>query len=315
MMRAIDNISASVTRARHKLCDHIDACAIEDERFEINQSTIDLCALVEYAIRGFSSSQRERIKVACGAPMSAFVDAVRVERVISHFVELALCASQPDHRISVSVERRGERAALVITTGGTLPSSVLRFAFEQARASLAHGFRGSRGLFVARHAIEAHGGTVSLLAQPEHQMAIVIDLPLPLPPPVKRRERAHQGTSVLVVDDNADQLEALVRLLRLDGFDAGCAATGSEALASLMISTADVLLVDVQLPDMKAADLIFQARARMPQLPAVVMTGYPREHPAVATALQAAYTRYVPKPLNLRVLYRELGRALEVRAP
>jgi DNA-binding NtrC family response regulator len=146
-------------------------------------------------------------------------------------------------------------------------------------------------------------------------MSIVIDLPLPLPPPLKRRERPQQGTSVLVVDDNADQLEALVKLLRLDGFQAGYAANGSEALASLVTSTADVLLVDVQLPDMKASDLIRQARAHMPQLPAVVMTGYPREHPAVATALQAARTRYVPKPLDLRVLYRELGRAVEVRVP
>jgi DNA-binding NtrC family response regulator len=73
-----------------------------------------------------------------------------------------------------------------------------------------------------------------------------------------------------------------------------------------------VLLVDVQLPDMKASDLIRQARAHMPHLPAVVMTGYPREHPAVASALQAARTRYVPKPLNLRLLYRELGRAVDV---
>lgn len=314
MKRAIDNITASVTRARHKLRDHMDARAIEDERLEITQCTIDLCALVEYAIRGFSSTQRERIELGRDAPLSAFVDAARLERVVSRFVELALRASQPDHRISVSVQRRGERAAIVITTGGTLTSSVLRLAFDQARTSLAHGFRGSRGLFVARHAIEAHGGTVTLLAQSEHKMSIVIDLPLPLPPPVKRRERPHQGTSVLVVDDNADQLEALVRLLRIDGFEAGCAATGSEALASLLTSMADVLLVDVQLPDMKAADLILQARARMPQLPAVVMTGYPREHPAVATALQAAHTRYVPKPLNLRVLYRELGRAVEVRA-
>ena len=146
-------------------------------------------------------------------------------------------------------------------------------------------------------------------------MSIVIDLPLPLPPPNPRRERPHEGASVLVVDDNADQLEALVKLLRLDGFEAGCAANGREALASLVTSTADVLLVDVQLPDMKASELIREARARMPQLPAVVMTGYPREHPAVTAALQAARTRYVPKPLDLRVLYRELGRAVEVRVP
>lgn len=320
MKRAIDyikasHISASVTRARHKLRDHIDMRAIAEDGLEIRRCTTELCALVEYAIRGLASVHRERIVLACPAPMSVFLDAARVERVISRFVELALSASQPEHHIRVSVERRGERAAIVITTGGMLTSSVLRLAFDQTRTALTHGFRGSRGLFVARHAIEAHGGTVSLLSQPEHKMSIVIDLPLPLPPPVKRRERPQHGTSVLVVDDNIDQLEALVRLLRLDGFSAGCAMNGSEALASLVTSTADVLLVDVQLPDMKASDLIRQARAQKPQLPAVVMTGYPREHPAVTAALQAARTRYVPKPLDLRVLYRELGRAVEVTAP
>jgi CheY-like chemotaxis protein len=241
-----------------------------------------------------------------------FVDAARVARVISRYVELALSASQPGKRISVAIEKREARAAVVITTGGMLTASVLRLAFDQSRSSFAHGFRGSRGLHVARHAIEAHGGAVSLAPHTENQMSIVIELPLPLPPPSRRERRPANGTSVLVVDDNIDQLEALVKLLRMDGFEAGSAASGTEALASLLNGRADVLLVDVQLPDMKAAELIRRARAHVPQLPAVVMTGYPREHPFVATALQAARTGYVAKPVDLRVLYRELGRAVEI---
>lgn len=310
MKRAIDHLSASVTRARHKLRDRIDARAIADDNLSITRSTTELCALVEYTLRALPPADRERVVFTCDAPVSVFVDASRVARVFSRFVELALSASQPGKNISVAIEKREVRAAVVITTGGMLTSSVLRLAFDQARTSLAHGFRGSRGIFVARHAIEAHGGAVSLLPQTEDRMSILVELPLPLPPPAPRERRPMNGTSVLVVDDNADQLEALVKLLRMDGFDAGSASTGSEALASLLSGRADVLLVDVQLPDMKAAELIRRARAHAPELPAVVMTGYPREHHLVATALQAARTHYVPKPVDLRVLYRELGRAV-----
>lgn len=314
MKRAIDHLSASVTRARHKLRDRIDAKAIADDTLCITRSTTELCALVEYTLRAFPPVDRDRVVFTFDTPVSVFVDASRVARVISRFVELALSASQPGKNISVAIEKREARAAVVITTGGMLTSSVLRLAFDQSRTSLGHGFRGSRGIYVARHAIEAHGGAVSLLPQTDDRMSIVVELPLPLPPPTRRERRPKTGTSVLVVDDNADQLEALVKLLRLDGFDAGSAASGTEALATLLNGRADVLLVDVQLPDMKAAELIHRARTHAPQLPAVVMTGYPREHHLVATALQAARTGYVPKPVDLRVLYRELGRAVALDA-
>ncbi len=314
MKRAIDHLSASVTRARHKLRDRIDARAIADDTLAISRSTTELCALVEYTLRALPPPDRERVVFSCESPISVFVDASRVARVISRFVELALSASQPGKSISVAIEKRDVRAAIVITTGGMLTSSVLRLAFDQARSTLGHGCRGSRGIYVARHAIEAHGGAVSLLPQTDDRMSIVVELPLPLPAPSPRASRPKLGMSVLVVDDNADQLEALVKLLRMDGFDAGSAGSGQEALATLSSGRADVLLVDVQLPDMKAAELIYRARAHAPQLPAVVMTGYPREHHLVATALQAARTGYVPKPVDLRVLYRELGRAVDVDA-
>src|SRR4051812_34381072 len=112
MKRAIDQISASVTRARHKLRDHIDSWAIADDGLEITRSTTELCALVEYAVRGFGTFERARIMLSCSTPMSVFIDTSRVERVISRFVDLALSASQPGHHISVSVEKHPTRAAV-----------------------------------------------------------------------------------------------------------------------------------------------------------------------------------------------------------
>jgi CheY-like chemotaxis protein len=292
----------------------MDARAIADDTLAITRSTTELSALIEYTLRAFPPVDRERVVFTCDSPVSIFVDASRVARTMSRFIELALSASQPGKSIAVSIEKRESRAAIVITTGGMLTASVLRLAFDHARSSLAHGFRGSRGIYVARHAIEAHGGSVSLSPQTDDRMSIIVELPLPLPPPAPRARKMKTSTRVLIVDDNADQLEALVKLLRLDGFETGSATNGTEALASLLSGRADVLLVDVQLPDMKAAELIHRARAHAPQLPAVVMTGYPREHHLVATALQAARTGYVPKPVDLRVLYRELGKAVDVDA-
>jgi CheY-like chemotaxis protein len=120
----------------------------------------------------------------------------------------------------------------------------------------------------------------------------------------------HARLAVLLVDDNQDQLAAMAKLLQAAGIHSHVASSGRDALALILQHPPDVLVVDGQLADMTAADVIARARQLAPHLPAMVVTGYPPDHPTVAPALAASKGAYVAKPVDLATFYRELTRAL-----
>lgn len=81
---------------------------------------------------------------------------------------------------------------------------------------------------------------------------------------------------VLLVDDEPVVTTALGTYLRRRGHSVGCVTSAEEALARLEAGERfDVLLVDKNLPGMNGIELVRRVRTIQPELPAVLMTGYP----------------------------------------
>jgi CheY-like chemotaxis protein len=86
--------------------------------------------------------------------------------------------------------------------------------------------------------------------------------------------------SILIVEDNGTARLALSHHLETEGWRVTVAGSKAEALDRLRAGDAvDVLLVDYGLPDGKGDALAREARAQLPQLPIVYMSGYPRLAP------------------------------------
>ena len=80
--------------------------------------------------------------------------------------------------------------------------------------------------------------------------------------------------SVLVVDDEPQVRRLLTRMLDEEGFAVTPAACGAEALA-LLVDPADVVVLDMRLPDLNGLDVARQARKRWPDLPILFISAYP----------------------------------------
>jgi CheY-like chemotaxis protein len=79
---------------------------------------------------------------------------------------------------------------------------------------------------------------------------------------------------VLLVEDDDDNRELMGEVLEAAGFAVVPAASGAEALDALSAAPVDVVLTDLGLPGMGGLELAREARARVPRLPIVVVTGY-----------------------------------------
>ncbi len=117
---------------------------------------------------------------------------------------------------------------------------------------------------------------------------------------------------LLIVDDEKLHLEALCTLL----LDAGYEVTGCEdpnqAMRVLREQSFDLLLSDLQMPDMDGVELARQAAAVDPDLVAVLMTGHASLDSAVE-AMKAGVLDYIYKPFRMSEIMPVVLRALEVR--
>ncbi|MDA1015856.1 MAG: response regulator, partial [Planctomycetota bacterium] len=108
---------------------------------------------------------------------------------------------------------------------------------------------------------------------------------------------------ILVVDDSAmDRKLAGGLLEKNEEWEVVYAGNGLEAIELIELHQPDVVVTDLQMPEMDGLKLVQQAKERFPTIPVVLMTARGSEEIAVQ-ALQSGAASYVPK----RVLARELA--------
>ena len=117
---------------------------------------------------------------------------------------------------------------------------------------------------------------------------------------------------LLVVDDEARQMEALCRTLTPEGYDVTGFSVPQDALAALQAEPFDVLLTDLMMPGMDGLALLTAALQIDPDLVGVMMTGQGTVSSAV-DAMKIGALDYILKPFNLSAIRPVLARAVGVR--
>ena len=105
-------------------------------------------------------------------------------------------------------------------------------------------------------------------------------------------DKGHPRT-ILIVDDNQGLISLIRRCLARDGFHTAVAYNGQEALNWLSHHQADLLLLDLQLPDMTGEDLINHLDHRTITLPFIVVTGQGDERLAVKMMKRGARDYFI----------------------
>jgi two-component system NtrC family sensor kinase len=117
---------------------------------------------------------------------------------------------------------------------------------------------------------------------------------------------------ILVVEDHAETLNTLRRLLERDGHEVRTAATMHDALLVADDWFFDALLSDIALADGDGWELLQRLRASR-NFHAMAMSGYGGE-PERQRSVAAGFACHIQKPFDPTVLRRELQKAGEARA-
>ncbi len=114
-------------------------------------------------------------------------------------------------------------------------------------------------------------------------------------------------TTILIVDDSLVSRELARGCLADSNLITVFATNGREALESIERDMPDLVLTDLQMPEMDGLELVQEIKASFPMLPVILMTAHGSEEIAV-TALKTGAASYVPK----KNLVRDLEQTIRV---
>ncbi|MCL2381776.1 MAG: response regulator transcription factor [Treponema sp.] len=117
-----------------------------------------------------------------------------------------------------------------------------------------------------------------------------------------------EGTTVLVVDDEAKILEIVKTYLQRDGYTAFTAQTGAQAMSVMRDYPVSMLILDLMLPDMTGEEICRAVREQS-EMPIIMMTAKTDEE-SVIGGLRLGADDYVTKPFSPRQLMARVSAAL-----
>ncbi len=123
---------------------------------------------------------------------------------------------------------------------------------------------------------------------------------------VLKNEDGGQPT-VLVVDDDEGLQSLFKEFLKKAGFGRVVVGTGAEALTHAEKQRFDLVFLDLKLPDIPGDELYSRIKAMYPDLPIVIITGYP-DSEILTKILSSGPVTVIQKPIE----YEQLNRTVKI---
>jgi two-component system cell cycle response regulator DivK len=123
------------------------------------------------------------------------------------------------------------------------------------------------------------------------------------------------GSRILVVEDNEKNMKLFRDVLQANGYETLEATTGERAVALTLEHTPDLVLMDIQLPDIDGIEALGRLRAdeRTASIPVLVLTAQAMDGDR-ERFLAAGFDDYISKPVNIASFIATVRQYCEARS-
>jgi len=279
------------------------------------------------ALRASASGLAFQSVLEDGVPDQVVGDPLRISQVLRNLAGNALKFTQAG-QVSVHVRPEsvdGSKVTLrfsVADTGIGIPPEKHRLIFEpftQVDGSTTRKYGGTGlGLSISSGLVQLMGGRIWVESELGRGSAFHFTVPLDLAAgqagafvgPAEIPERAKKRLRILVAEDNSVNQRLATRLLEREGHTVTIANSGQEALHCFEHNQFDLILMDVQMPQVDG----LQATARIREkergsgrrVPIVAMTAQAAESDRLR-CLESGMDAYVTKPVHVPELMKMIG--------
>ncbi|OGG50727.1 hypothetical protein A2763_02275 [Candidatus Kaiserbacteria bacterium RIFCSPHIGHO2_01_FULL_54_36] len=297
------------------LGDLLDVTRFTQAKIEIVPHTLELRKLVERSLKAndalFRASDITLHFTYPSTPLPVWADDTRLEQAASNLINNAVKFTHSGGSIWVDLAKEDEYAVLKIRDNGEgidpadLPN-IFEIYFQGHGKDNASGL--GIGLALVQKIVELHKGSIAARSEGRGKGSeFVIKLPITDIVSFASEPGSDAGTQrmtqhVLVVDDNVQAADSLVKLLNMSGCRAEARYSGIDALAHETLSDFDIILLDIGMPNMDGYEVIRALKARgIPPPPVVALTGYGLREDK-QKALDAGFSAHLTKPIGIKEL-------------
>ena len=316
---AVEGIDHQVKNIKRLLEDLLDISRITKGKFELKKENVNVPALLKRAVAAANifvdERKHELILDVPTSPVYVCADAVRIEQALVNLIGNAAKYTGPGGKIWVSCRTENEYVVISVRDTGVgiskeaLPHVFTMFNQEDNSITRTHGGLGI-GLAIVKLLVEMHDGTVQAKSDgmnkgseftmripqyfSEHEGVSNPDCTTPL----SEIKPAGSGQKILIVDDNADMIRTLSKLLTLLGHTVLSAREGLSAIKQAHEHKPDAIMLDLGIPGMSGFDI---ARVLRKELVApvklVAVSGYGQAEDKIK-AFNAGFDHHLTKPVS-----------------
>jgi len=331
MLSMSELLGRQVNHLARLVDDLLDVSRVSTGRVRLRVERVDLVDVVRQAIEMSQPAIRQREQSLDWNPPKVEIpvdgDAVRLIQVVDNLLRNASQYTESGGAIRVSLDadsanENGIAVLRVRDNGIGIPPLMLEQVFELF-AQVTPSFTQSRGslgigLSLVRALVNLHGGSVAATSDgPGAGSEFVVELPLrkeetvsavqAAPVPEASNEQTRR-LRLLIVDDNADSVDALGMWLRIEGHDTDLAYSGEEALTLAVARRPDAVVLDLALPGIDGYEVArrLRAQAGFERVCFIAMTGFGAPADRERARL-AGFDHHMVKPIDYGVFSKLLA--------
>jgi signal transduction histidine kinase len=318
--RAVETIERNAQAQTRLIDDLLDVSGVATGKLRIDVKPLQPADVVQNALETASPAARAKA-ITIDAEIDPSVgpmlgDPERLQQVVWNLLANAVKFTPNGGAVRVTVAHRGDDLVIAVRDSGVgispdfLPHVFDRFRQEDSGSRRRYGGLGL-GLAIVRNLVELHGGTVSAASDGVGKGA-TFTVTLPLMPAATSAGRMRpaldtgsvrrlDGVSILIVDDDPEALELFGTVLASAGADVTPVGSAAAALAKIHDRAFDVLLSDIEMPEVDGYalghDAAAIARSRGNPLVAIAVTAYSRPEDEERSRA-AGFVRHLSKPVD-----------------
>ncbi len=321
--------------------DILDFSRIKEGKMPIERKNFSLSQVLSVCVEQMSPKAFEK-KIKLSTIIDSTIpdiivgDSTRLTQVLLNFLSNAFKFTESGE-IIINVRRLAETTESVELefsvkdTGIGIPSDKLSGifdAFTQANDDTSRIYGGTGlGLAIVKQLAELQGGSVSVESKPDDGSCFYFKITYKksktqVPGFLKRPannvvEPVITGLKVLVVEDNEMNQVLAQKVLEDWGWNVEIAINGKIAVEKIEENNYDVVLMDIQMPEMNGYDATSYIREKIPvpknYIPIIAMTAHAL-HSEEEKCFEAGMDDYISKPFNEKLLYTKIATVLNNRA-
>ena len=315
------------------LNDILDLSKIEAGKMKLHTSVVGFKNVFEKVLNLFSQQAQEkeidiRYVIEDSIPKYLKIDETRIIQILSNLTSNALKFTETNGRVTLQATREGDYYKIAVKDTGIGISindqQKLFRLFTQVDNSSTKSFSGTGlGLAISKQLSQLMGGKIGVNSEPDEgsEFWFTLKAAEPSKEEIKQYEKEHKKEKsavkidfsngkqphVLIVDDNTINRQVASQILKKSGIKTDIATSGREAVRKVVANMYDLVLMDIQMPEVDGVEATKQIRERKQDVPPIIaMTAYSMKEDR-QRFLDQGMDDYLSKPIVSHILLEKIA--------